>query len=363
MKRVRSRRSKYRRFLLAIVILLTTGVTAAFARGAWSAPDQAEDAIATVNGVPISIAEFNRAIRLNKSQVIHYFQNTYHAEQTKQFWTTAFHGEIPAEMLKKKALEESVRIKVRQLLAKERGALQEVSYQGFLQQLQQENQRRAQAISNNQVVYGPAQYDEDSYFEYVISNVTLAAKRQMLQTVLQQNESLPKQFYEQHKAERYLTPGLVKIQRISRSFLDSNHHTDPSLQQEIKQQLEEAAAKLQFGGDFEEIAAVYNPQDTALELTIHLGDERRNARSPIAQAAVKLPVDAISQIIEENGSYHLLKCIERVEPNAEYLPYEQVKEQVLQDLIQQEYESMIYERMTTADIQVNDKQMQSVQIQ
>jgi len=316
-----------------------------------------------VNGVPISIAEYNRAIRLNKSQVIHYFQSTYHAEQTEQFWTTAFQGEIPAEMLKKKALEESVRIKVRQVLAKERGALQEVSYPGFMKQLQQENKRRAEAISNNQVVYGPAQYDEDNYFEYVMTNATLAVKQQMQQAVLQQNESLPKQFYEQHKTERYQTPGLVKIQRISRSFLDSNQHIDSSLQQKVKRQLEEAAAQLQSGSEFEGIAAAYNPQGTALELTIHLGDERRNARSPIAQAAAKLPLGAISQIIEENGSYHLLKCIERVEPNAVSLPYEQVKEQVLQDLIQHEYESMIHERMTTAVVQVNDTQMQSVQIQ
>jgi len=363
MKSFRSRRSKHRRFLLAIVILLTTGVTAAYARGAWSAPDQAKDAIATVNGVPISIVEYNRAIRLNKSQVIHYFQEAYHAKQTASFWTTAFQGEIPAEMLKKKALEDSVRIKVRQLLAQERGVLQEVNYQGLLQQMQQENQRRKEAISNNQVVYGPAQYDEDTYFEYIMSNATLAVKRQMQQSVLQQDESLPKQFYEQHKAERYRTPGLVKIQRISISYLDSNQHIDSSLQQKVKRQLEEAAAKLQSGSEFEGIAAAYNPQGMALELTIHLGDERRNARSPIAQAAAKLPEGAISQIIEENGSYHLLKCIERVEPNAAYLPYDQAKEQVLQDLIQHEYESMIQKRMTTAVVQVNDTQMKSVQIQ
>jgi len=362
MTNVHSKRMHHNRFLFAMVILLTTGVTAAFASGVWSSADRADDVIATVNGVPISIAEYNRAIRLNKSRIINYFRDTYQAEQTEHFWTTAFHGEIPAEVLKKKALEDSVYFKVRQLLAKEQGVLQDVSYDGFLQKLQQENERRVQAINNNQVIYGPAQYDEDTYLEYVLTNSMLAVKQRMQQKVLQKGESQLRLFYERHKEQRYRTQGLVKIQRISHSFLDSNHQIDKSLQQQAHKQLEEAIAKLQSGSSFEDVAAAYNTSGTELELTIQLGDERRNARSPIALTAAKLPLGAISPIIEENGGYHVLKCIGRIEPHSAYLPYEQAKNQVLQDVIQNEYDITIRGMVAAALVQLNDTQYRSFQI-
>ncbi|WP_018757691.1 peptidylprolyl isomerase [Paenibacillus terrigena] len=363
MKIFRRHRMNHKRLLLTIMILLTTGVTAAFARGCWSSTDRAGEAIATVNGVPISMAEYDRAIRTNTSRIIQYFRDTYQAEQSEGFWTKAYDGEIPAEMLKKKALEDSVKIKVRQLLAKEQGVLQDVSYQGFLQQLEQENERRTQAINRHQVVYGPAQYDENTYWEYVQTNAALAVKRNMQQSIMQQGESALRSFYDEHREKRYRTTGYVKMKRITRTFLDANQQIDSSLQRQVRKQLEAAAEQLKSGSTFEQVAAAYNMPGTALELTIQLGDERRNARSAVAQAAMQLPVNAISAMVEEKGSYHILKCIERVEPGSTYQSYEQVKDQVLQDTVTEAYEFTLRKMLTTAVVQVNEYIYPSFQIQ
>ena len=54
--------------------------------------------------------------------------------------------------------------------------LSDISYDGFVQNLMLENERRQQAIKKNQVVFGPAQYTEETYFEYVMGNTALAVK-------------------------------------------------------------------------------------------------------------------------------------------------------------------------------------------
>ncbi|KPV57646.1 peptidylprolyl isomerase [Paenibacillus sp. A3] len=352
--------SNHRRILI-IFSLLTVMVTAAFSGGAWWKGNE-EDVIATVNGSPIHVEEFQRAIRLNKSAIMNYFRDQHHADQSETFWTTSFDGEIPIEMLKKKALDDCVRLKVRLLQAKDLGILQDISYPGFLRQLQQENHRRAEAIKNRQVVYGPERYDEDTYLEYLLTNSTLAVKQHLQQNALKQGESSLRLFYEEHKDQRYRTRGYVTVQRISRTILDSNHQIDPALEQKVKRLFEEAHARLLSGASFEDVAAAYAAPGTELELTIDLGDERRNARSPVAQTAAKLSVQEISQIIEDNGSLHLLKCIEKVEPDSAYLAYEQVKNQVLQDYVNGEYETKIREMTASAQVLRHDKLYQSFQM-
>ncbi|NEN81163.1 peptidyl-prolyl cis-trans isomerase, partial [Paenibacillus elgii] len=87
--------SNHRRILI-MFSLLTVMVTAAFSGGAWWQGNE-EDVIATVNGSPIHVGEFQRAIRLNKSAIMNYFRDQHHADQSETFWTTSFDGEIPIE--------------------------------------------------------------------------------------------------------------------------------------------------------------------------------------------------------------------------------------------------------------------------
>lgn len=60
-------------------------------------------------------------------------------------------------------------IRAEQILLKEKGVIEDYSYTKFMEQLKKENEKRKEAIENNQVIYGPKQYDKKVYFDYYYS--------------------------------------------------------------------------------------------------------------------------------------------------------------------------------------------------
>ena len=59
--------------------------------------------------------------------------------------------------------EELVLIKVCQGLAKAKGLVQETSFASFQSDFERENARRAKAVTEKEVIYGPRQYREASF--------------------------------------------------------------------------------------------------------------------------------------------------------------------------------------------------------
>jgi hypothetical protein len=167
------------------------------------------DNIATVNGTPIHLNEFQKAIQANKAQITDYFHVKYNTQQSASFWSTSFGGEIPLELLKKKALDDCVRVKVQQIIAKEQGVMSDISYEGFLRSLKTENDRRQKAINDHKVIFGPVQYTENAYFEYVMSNAILAVTKNLTRNGWKPDDQQSKQFYEAKKT--YYTKRLRQL--------------------------------------------------------------------------------------------------------------------------------------------------------
>ncbi|MDQ6423181.1 peptidylprolyl isomerase [Paenibacillus sp. LHD-117] len=317
--------------------------------------------MALVDGIPISTKEFDKAIEANKTPIIDYFYNKYGAEQTAEFWTTSFEGEIPAESIMNKALEESVKIKIRQLIAREQGMLQDISYEGFLRQLNEENKRRQRAIRNREVIYGPRQYEENAYFEYVLSNTTRLVKGQLMEEQWKPDDQQLKWFYDLRKNQLYLSHGLVKVKLISISFLDSNQSVDEALKEDAKKQMEKALSMAASGTDFEHIPKAFDTDVQMMEKEFNSSNVRSNARSPVAQAAEKLSMNEISGIIEENGRLYLIKCMENQKEGSGFLDFDSVKDQVLKDYADFKYEEYVNKRVSEAQILWNETEYRAYQ--
>ena len=132
--------------------------------------------VATVDGEPIVFAELKLVAGNIRSEIISYFYNTYSAEQTDDFWNRDFNGETPNLRLYSHVLEEAVRIKTEQLMMREYSIAEDLSYQTFCDAFTAENKRRAKALKNDEIIYGPKQYTEISYFEYLHNNRLLKLK-------------------------------------------------------------------------------------------------------------------------------------------------------------------------------------------
>lgn len=142
-----------------------------------------------VNGYPVYTLEFEERVNENKAGVFSYISRKYHVQDSKNFWTSNFAREVPIELAKRKAKEQSIKIKVQQILAKEYGLIKDDSYLAFKKELNEENARRAKAIKNKEILYGPEQYGEAEYFSYLFTNMVIKLKGRI--TKNQVNSSIP----------------------------------------------------------------------------------------------------------------------------------------------------------------------------
>ena len=100
--------------------------------------------VATVNSEPISVREFKRQLAQKSSDIYTYFREKHGVVgDSKDFWTTSYGGEVPIDMARDKTLKECVNVKAQQILAKQNGILNDISYAAFLSDLSKENRRRA----------------------------------------------------------------------------------------------------------------------------------------------------------------------------------------------------------------------------
>ena len=132
--------------------------------------------IATINGEPIAVGEFDLFASQNRSKVIQHFRNNYNTDYSEKFWGKRIKGDSPLELLKKMTFEDLIELKIQQLLAREYGIVEHIDYINFLKKLSAENIRRANKIAKAEAIYGPKVYSKEVYFDYLISNMVIQLK-------------------------------------------------------------------------------------------------------------------------------------------------------------------------------------------
>ncbi|MGO4179944.1 hypothetical protein AB4Z17_02085 [Paenibacillus sp. TAF43_2] len=135
-----------------------------------------QEIVATVNGEPIRYGELSIMMQRKRSDAVRYFYDNYQAEDSANYWTTIYGKEKPMDWLKAAALDEAVQIKMQQIIAKNEGIVQRIDYIDFRENWVLENNRRKKAAEQKQLIYGPLQYEENAYYEYVFSNMVLQYK-------------------------------------------------------------------------------------------------------------------------------------------------------------------------------------------
>lgn len=176
----------WRRAGLMICRVVTTTIAAGLAcacnLGSAATTDAAisdDAAVATVDGTPIAAAELRMFVAQARGGVVEQFSARYGARVDGRFWSTRFGGERPADLLRDAALALAVRSKLVQILMRDHGLLDDVSLRGQRTRLARENLRRREALQTGQPIYGPQQYGEREYIDYVISNGVIALKERL----------------------------------------------------------------------------------------------------------------------------------------------------------------------------------------
>ncbi|MFC5404382.1 peptidylprolyl isomerase [Cohnella soli] len=306
-----------------------------------------EPTVATVNGEPISLAEFNHWVSAERTEVFQYFQIHYGVrEETADFWTKDYEGETPLQSLKKRALDRSVRAKLQQLLARDKGLVRDISYSAFLKQLTLENKRRAAAVKAKEVIYGPLQYTEAAYYDYKLTNLAIELENKLRSSELAFNEEDLRQYYDEAaKANHYDGKDDTKIEKITVSFVDEDGSVNRTRKTAVKSIMEEVLAKLEAGEDFGELAEIYNE---------NAGDRQSRGAQTFDSASAKtdrkyfpqllsevskLKAGQSSGILEIGNAYLIVKCVERKDAAAR--DFDEVREQVAIAYVRDRYEAYI----------------------
>lgn len=166
-----------RRLVVTVAMFILLGALAA---GAYVGKTIDEEGRVSVNGVEIANEEFKLYLDLNRARVADYFQQTYGAAHGKDFWEKEYGDENPLEHLVAAAKEELVRAQVEKQLAMQAGVLTDTSFEAFLREMKEEEDRRSDAHARGEPVYGPLRLELLSFYSYYMSAMRNAALQALL---------------------------------------------------------------------------------------------------------------------------------------------------------------------------------------
>ena len=164
--------------------------------------------VLTVNGQSVPVRELELFLAQDRASAFAYYQQHYADNDGPGFWSTAHGGQTPADYLKKLAISDAVRATVQFNLAHTYGLIPDPGYAAFLDSLAAENKSRAQAVSQNQPIYGPEQYTETTYFTYVLGQAGVSLQAALIDhKVISVTDGALLQYYNAHH-EDYQEAGL-----------------------------------------------------------------------------------------------------------------------------------------------------------
>jgi hypothetical protein len=346
---------------IAVAVILLVISTTLFIRKMIEV-SQENATVVMVNGEKISVKEFKHFMALNTASIHSYFKQKYGVDDNPKFWTSNYGGEVPLEVARQKTLEDIVRIKVEQILSRDKGFSQDISYNAFLDNLKDENLRRKEAIRDNRAIYGPQEYGVNEYFSYLHSNTLIKLREKLGEE--DQELYVPlgkiKEYYEANKDKSYRETGDIKVYKMTVIYLQEDKR------KEAAKKAEEIKKRLANGENFEQISKSYISDSSFKYVFEEKLYDKRSARTEgeenprVFETVSKMSTGEISDLIEEPTSFNVLKCLDRC--SDVYQPFEEVKDVVKSSYIDEQFEIFIQRLVKEANVDIEKETFEKISI-
>ena len=164
---------------LFLALLFAQAITL-FGQSAAPAEASAEDAtVLTINGEPVSVAEYDLVMRRKTALVASHFKQTRDLDDSRDYWSPASGPDGPLAKLRELTLAELVRIKTYQSEARARDLMKNIDFASFRAAHETENARRLAAHARNEVIYGPHKYRRDIYYYILLGDIVYKVDQTM----------------------------------------------------------------------------------------------------------------------------------------------------------------------------------------
>lgn len=312
--------------------------------------------VARVNAEPITYNEYKYFLDRNRAGVIKYFRNNCGLAYGANFWVATCNSQNPKRYLSEKSLKEAVVTKAQQVVAKKYGVASNITYQQFLVSLEKENKRRLKAVKQNQVIFGPVQYTEKGYYDYLFSNLVIKLKKELAKTEFDLNNQILHAQYEELKDSLFQ---LGYCTKNSISKLKAKNNGDLTEKEEkllndvrLKMDKGRAAKKIISSKSLKKHFEV-SYQDYVVNDSVYKGEEEDFLLSLVRLETKNLNVGETSQIIKSNGAYYCIRLQEK--QNLGYREFEKCKRVVYDIYLAKLYENYIKEWVEAAGVVIYDE--------
>jgi hypothetical protein len=322
--------------------------------------------VMTLNGEPVDVREYRLILNRHRSEVYNDFYLKYGVADSTDFWTTAYEGKTPLDQLKQVTLQDLTSIKVQQLLARQyhvRVALTpqgpfitaDPSYAVFLKNLSAENARRQAAVKKGEPIYGPTQFDEDTFYRYFFSKMVEQLQQQLSEGDWKPSTATLEALYAERKETDYRREDTAQFESLCWPYAKPEGKITAESKQEAQLKMEEIRDQLSQSSTFQDIAQRYPVRYADETLDDSTADSDVKYRPVLTGQVRSLPVGGLSQIFESDEGDALCLVTVNGRQVAGYQPFEEVRDQVQARYIDKKYAAVIEQLAREAKIEINQK--------
>ena len=231
--------------------------------------------------------------------------------------------------------------------------IESTNYNDILSDLKQENKRRLKAKENNEIIYGPIQYSPKQYYEYILSNGQ-AELESIIEDKFRTEINDKIQLIYEENIDDFKIEDAVECEIISISFINEDGSVNDLEKKKAKKLLEEIRMNFEEN-TFKSYENIYKEK---YEFKYENKSLDENYKAELKEKALELQVGDISEVIEFNGSYHILKCLNRY--NQGYEKLDVVRDQIIVDEINSIVNELINEEKESMRIEINEEVLNKI---
>lgn len=292
-------------------------------------------------GFRISQEEYRRAMFQARNDVL---SDHAAAGISLTDWTEETALGDPCRLAMERALEILSEYYAVSTLAVERGYLADAGFDAMMQDLEQINRRRQEALESGTVITGFANFTMDDYISYRAANIRLQFCSDPANPEYRVTQGEIRQRYEADRDTLYYQPDSVEL-----AFLSVN--AAPGEADGLEQTFHTIRKTAMETGDLA-AALGEDPQLTAYYQEISVRPENYayydRAYSDILSCAAGLQTGEISRVFRQDDWLCLVQCRQRTVH--QYIPLEDAADLVVQSIRESRYDSLIDERMNETEI-------------
>lgn len=197
---------------------------------------------------------------------------------------------------KEKSIDNLIDNKAFLNILKEYGIIESTSYKAFLSSMKNENKRRLKAKENNEIIYGPVQYSEKQYYEYILSDGRAELEFIIEEKFKEEINSRVQSIYEAD-IESYRIEDAVEGEIISINFVKEDGSVKESDREEAKKLAGQIRESIISGSYTYSENVYFNKYE--FKYGNKASDE--NYKAELKEEALELKVGEVSEVIEFNG--------------------------------------------------------------